>query len=675
MVTDRSRLPGLDGLRAIAISGVLVFHLHAAWLPGGFLGVDVFFVVSGFLITTLLLRELDHTGRVNLGSFYLRRARRLLPALALTILGSVVVAALVERDLLLHVGRQTMGAVFFVSNWVEIAAGSNYFEAAQPLLFMNFWSLAVEEQFYLFWPVALTVLVTFTRRWPPRVATVLVTAGVSALLMALLFRPESSTRVYYGTDTHLFGLMLGAALALAWASPRRAGLGSEPWRRAATPVLIAALAVLGLAMVLMSETSALTFRGGILVASLATVVLIAALLVGPPWWVAAMERQPLTWLGERSYGIYLWHWPVVLVTDAAWETTPGSVPFLVGRAFAVVMTLTVAAASYRFVEMPIRRQGFRTSWARGAAALAGPAPMAARSVAAGASVLVLSACVAMATAPSTSSTQAQAEQNLDLIRRSQADAGAPVLPASQPKATPGRTQRANGTSSSSSRGQHEGPTTPPRATSQQRPVGGMFDGTRADARYPPAVPYPELDHVTANTAFTMPTGKEISVFGDSMIATTAGALDWYFPGVRMDAESNRQWSDGLAAVKADGNKTRRAVVLAFGTNAGVKETALRATLDILGPDRMVVLVALHGRSDWIPESNALLRKVAHEHPNVVVAAWDKVATTHPDVLQSDRVHPDQHGAHPFAKALTAAFAGLSERATGRAVPWSERAIP
>ncbi|HET6966729.1 MAG TPA: acyltransferase, partial [Ornithinibacter sp.] len=364
---SRSRgtlLPGLDGLRALAITAVLVFHLDPTWLPGGFLGVDVFFVVSGFLITTLLVRERTTTGTVDLPGFWTRRARRLLPALLVCVPASVLLARLTEGDLLVGVGRQVAGAFTFTSNWLEIAAGSDYFAATSPQLFMNLWSLAVEEQFYLVWPIAVLLLVALVRRPEARAATALGIAVVSSVLMAVRLDAESPTRVYFGTDTHVMGLMLGAALAFAWAAPHRAWTTTPWWAAHRRHVAVAALATLGSLLAVASETSALTFRGGILLASVATTALVLVVVERPGRLRAVLEVPLARWLGARSYGVYLWHWPVFLVIGQDLPVAPGSATYALTRLWCVVVTLVVADLSYRLVEMPVRRHGFAGSGAR-----------------------------------------------------------------------------------------------------------------------------------------------------------------------------------------------------------------------------------------------------------------------------------------------------------------------
>ena len=623
------RLDGLDGLRALAIAAVVVYHLDPAWLPGGFLGVDVFFVVSGFLITTLLQREALAHDRIAFGRFWTRRARRLVPALVACVVVSTVAARVAHHDLVVHIDRQLFGALTFSTNWVETLAGSSYFDRTAPLLFMNFWSLAVEEQFYLVWPLVVAALLTTTlvrrRRTTVGLAVSLGVALLSTGLMAVLYVPgDDATRVYYGTDTHVMGLMLGAALAFAWASPLRLRYASTwlAWRRPATGV---ALAVLGVLMWVLREDSTLTFRGGLALACVATVVLMAALLpvrdlagggahtdLAPEpdsRWRTAMSAEPMTWIGRRSYGIYLWHWPVIVIVGQEMRTAPGTFQYVVTAIWCVIVTIALSDLSYRFVEAPIRVWGFRecarmvwgavrfgSSWGPRVAVAAGVA-------------LVVAALVVVVTAPTRSDTEQLIADNA---------AAQATAPAPAPSAVP-----------------------------------------------TPAAVGPAQD-------WSMPTGDQIDVFGDSLIATTKGAIDYYVPGVRQDAKSNRRWSDGLAAVTARGVDTRRAVVLAFGTNAGVTEATVVQTLDALGPDRMVVLVNLYDpHSTFIDESNATLSRVASTRPNVVVADWNAAIRANLGLLQSDKVHPGIPGAHLFAKTVRSAMAELSTRHTGQTVVLKE----
>jgi peptidoglycan/LPS O-acetylase OafA/YrhL len=630
------RLEGLDGLRALAIVAVVVYHLDPAWLPGGFLGVDVFFVVSGFLITTLLQREALGRGRIAFGRFWNRRARRLLPALVVCVVVSTVAARIAHHDLVVHIDRQLLGALTFSTNWVEIAAGSSYFDQTSPQLFMNFWSLAVEEQFYLAWPLVVAAVMTtvaLRRRPALSVGLTLVVAVLSTALMALWFVPgDDATRIYYGTDTHVVGLMLGAALAFAYASWTTAPSTSlrqtryaSVWLAVRRPVLGMALLVLAVLLWVLREDSPLTFRGGLAAACVATVVLVAALLpVAQPAggaqsegssaladsrWRTLLCAEPMTWIGRRSYGIYLWHWPVIVIIGQDMRTAPGTFQHIVSAIWCVLVTIALADMSYRFVEAPIRVWGFREcermAWQSMKSSVGG-AP---RLVAAASAVLVAACVLVVLTAPSRSDTE-------QAIRES------PVAAAPEPAPSP-------------------------------------------SVSAAPAAGSPAQD-------WSMPKGDQIDVFGDSLVATTKQAIDYYFPGVQQDAKSNRRWSDGLAAVTSRGADTRRAVVLAFGTNAGVTEDTVVRTLDVLGPDRMVVLVNLYNpKSTWIDEANATLARVASARSNVIVADWNAAIRANLGLLQSDKVHPGLSGAHLFAKTVRAAMAQLSTRHTGQAVVLKE----
>src|SRR5215470_11998880 len=338
--------PGLDGLRALAVIGVFVYHSRIDWLPGGFLGVDLFFVLSGYLITSLLLVEWEARNRIDLRRFWLRRARRLLPALVVVVLGSLALSAIFARQDLAHTRSDVFSSLFYFENWHLIAANSSYFNLmGNPSLLQHTWSLAIEEQFYILWPLILVpCLVLVGRKRLP----MLVIAGIaaSAALMWILYNPHSDpSRVYYGTDTRAFLLLMGILLALVW-----------PWierMRRAVPLLeffgIAALVGTVLLFRQMHDFNPTLYRGGDLAAAFCFVVLIGAVAHPQTGIGNALGIAPLRWIGERSYGIYLWHWPIIVLL-AGVNTRPGF--GLVAAEAALV--LAAATLSFRFVEEPIR---------------------------------------------------------------------------------------------------------------------------------------------------------------------------------------------------------------------------------------------------------------------------------------------------------------------------------
>ncbi len=595
-----AHLSGLDGLRAIAVAAVILYHLSPGALPGGFLGVDIFFVISGFLITGLLLRERTATGRIRLGAFWARRARRLLPALVVLVLVCGSAALLLGGDVLVHLGRQILGAATFSSNWIAIGTGQSYFDDATPDLFRNLWSLAVEEQFYLVWPFAVLLLALI--RWRTvRVIIVSVLALLSAAAMVLLYIPGGdATRVYYGTDTHAFGLAIGAALALAM----RARAGSR--RRRLTVLGVVALVAVLATTALLQDDSPLTYQGGLVGVALLTAVVIAASVGSRLGRV--LDVAPLRWVGARSYGLYLWHWPVFVLVEAAlptWDRTGAGGWELCGIALAI--TVVAATLSYRLIEQPVRRDGFGATWRRWTRAwTSGPA----RAVGAAAAAILLVAGLVGTTGavlrdPGVGSAQADIEAGARAITTAPgtAPASASAAPTPDPSGTPV-------------------PAAPP----------------------------------------SLPGGDQVSAIGDSVMLASAPELESAFPGIDINAVVSRQASaaPGIVQGMIDAGTLRQTLLLGLGTNGPVDPGILEKLHSMVGPRHQIVVVNVQAPRGWVDGVNSELSHFAQEYRNVELANWKDAISGKLTLLSRDQIHPGQSGGLVYVQAVTEALQRLAE---------------
>jgi peptidoglycan/LPS O-acetylase OafA/YrhL len=357
-------IPGLDGVRALAVALVLAYHAGIAGAGGGFFGVDVFFVLSGFLITSLLLDRRGRHGSISLASFWAGRARRLLPALLLMVNAVVLWTVFVlPPGALPSLRGDVVAALLYVANWHFVSTASNYFAGgATPSPLLHTWSLAIEEQFYLVWPIVLVLVLRMTR--PLRRLGVLCAAGAvgSATVMAVLYRAGAPvSRLYYGTDTHAEPLLVGALLAVVlsgWAQRRGSWAPSSKARTAAVAAFagVGALAALLVLANSMTGSGAFTYEGGYSLVSVAAAVLIWSVVAAPKGPVpSVLTRRPLRWLGRVSYGVYLWHYPVFVLVLTHASTGLAGWPLVAAR---LGLTLTLAAVSYYAVEAPIRSGRF-----------------------------------------------------------------------------------------------------------------------------------------------------------------------------------------------------------------------------------------------------------------------------------------------------------------------------
>lgn len=636
-----NRIAGLDSLRAIAVGMVIAYHFFPQAMPGGFIGVDVFFVISGFLITSLLLREFQVTRHISLRDFWLRRARRLLPALALMVTVTAAAAGIIGQDATVGLTSQLFGAATFSSNWVYIAQDTSYSATLTPALFANLWSLAVEEQFYLLWPlIVVGTLVFGANRIKPKflvLGTGLIVL-TSAAAMALMFDPLADpSRTYFGTDTHLFGIMLGALLAMvrrphadgSWPSllPGSSAVGVARNKLASLGLGVLSLAGVGWAALALHFDSAITYRGGLFFVSLCTAGLITAILSGQGT-AGRLEIAPVRWIGRHSYGLYLWHWPVVILTTYVLQNrNVGTNVSVLTAITALTIIVWASWASYKYLEYPIIKHGFQQFWVRGYTRAKrlwtmGPSEKGKLTAYLGALLLVVAlASTALVTSPKESSIEqsiaageAALQGSIDWTALAQKMTSLPTPEAPAPTPEPAPEE------------------TPDPAPIEEKPE-------------PEVKPEP-----------VPPPGDQITVIGDSVTLASVDAIKKGLPGVVIDAKTSRfmhEISKVMTELDAEG-KLRSYIVVALGTNGLVSDQDIDKIAKIAG-DRTVVLVTAHGERSWIGPGNKVVAASAKRVPNVFVADWDKVISQHPDELARDGIHPGPKGGKRFADEIVRAL--------------------
>jgi peptidoglycan/LPS O-acetylase OafA/YrhL len=615
-------------VRALAVLAVMGFHEGASELSGGFLGVDIFFVLSGFLITDLLVTRYDTLGRLDLRDFWTRRARRLLPPLAVMLVVVTAAASVIEPDQEASLRLALLAAVTYTSNWYQILHHVSYFAAfsqlTAPAPLDHLWSLAIEEQFYLIWPLLLWFLLIRLNGRRSRVTVILLAAAASALVMALQYTPGGDpSGVYYGTDTHASALLIGAALALAYPLASLVSLPAAQTNRL-DAAGIAGLAVLAWAIGHFSGNDPAVYPVGLILAALAAACLVAA-AAGNGVIAVITSLPPLRWVGVRSYGMYLWHWPVIALAAALAGSGPTS-------AWAWVIetgvTIALAAASWRFIETPILQNGLGATirhWHQRLADVrtrpagrTGPAdrtsPADVRTSPAGrrrgsvpvavAAVTAITVVVAVfgVVRPPESATPA------GLLR--QVAEGQRISTASQSARSP-----AAAASAACRRGK------------------------------PPEV-----------------SGDQVSAVGDSIMVASAAALAAAMPGIFIDAQVGSQMQSGVAVIQrlAAAGALRHIVIIGLGTNGDVTASQIRQLRQAIGPNRDLVLVNTFGPMPWEREDNTLLDAAARQGGHTELANWNQAIAADPSLLWPDGIHPQPSGAKLYARVVLAAVrAGLS----------------
>lgn len=681
--SPRRYIPALDGLRAIAVCAVIAYHLGLHQAQGGLQGVTIFFVLSGYLITGLLLKERDETGGIALGAFWLRRIRRLFPATLVVVAATAAACTLINHELLTKMRPDIPPALFWFTNWWYIFHDISYFEAiGSPSPLQHFWSLAIEEQFYVVWPLLILAFSHFTKSRVTLRRACLVLAVVSAGAMALLFDPAADpSRVYYGTDTRAFSLLLGAWLACLQPGKLLARNYEQEGLRAGALDAAGAVALLGIlaSMVLVDGSAPGLYYGGMFAISALAALVIAALVQPDGTFVGVMAAKPLVWLGQRSYGMYLWHYPVILLM-APYLERPATFPWWACM-LAFACTIALAALSYHFVENPIRRgalgalwQRWRSSTVRGRASHAAgnqnnkpkldPAllqPALSRPAAACASAIVALlvgvGAWGVASVPETTLVPEEAVQStgvaaaegisVEAFLQSVPQAGTNAN-ASPIETTP---QSFEAGSESTSEDAPEATT----ATSEQisaAKAGGITHAaelvrditTQEDDQ--PSILHKHEDGV-ANPL----------LIGDSV----PGALyDWQqdFPYGLLDSYIGRwpwQSQDVYADYLAKG-LVGHVIVLPTFSNHLVPAEEIDELVESISPDHAVYLVNVVSRDSWVPQANEEIAACAEAHEHVQVIDWVSACAGHEsEYLYDDGLHLTPAGAAAYQAAIKAAI--------------------
>ena len=626
-------MPSLDGIRALSVLAVIIYHANKMWLPGGFLGVEVFFVISGYLITLLLLAESEKNGSISLKEFWWRRARRLLPALWVVVLGVVVFAALFQREMLGTLRGDVIAALLYGFNWFQIWVGTSYFTSFEFVPLRHLWSLAVEEQFYLIWPVVMLVVAKFGKRRLPIVSAVFFgLAVVLAIYTALVYQPGTISNIgdtpnqfmslfgqpvsridflFLGTLTRSSGLLLGAALAIWW----------RPWllqnsRAGANKLFdfigIGGLAALALMMwrfqTVIEGTDEGTvgydflFRGGFFLTDLASLAVIAA-AVHPSSKILArsLSNPVLVWLGRRSYGFYLFHWPVFQFYRrfAGKGLTPYEFVVL------VLFALALTELSYRYIETPVRQGAVSRWWAEFRQPAFG-AQLVRRQrrivLSAVASLLPVFGVVSLATAG----------VQLDEIAQNLSD--------------------------------NEGNT-----------VDVLGGGQSGDAGVAATASTIAGQIATATTTLD---GQPIDVLaiGDSVMLGAANVLT--DRGVTVDAVKSRPYRQALeiANYMKSVNRLGSVVIIHLGTNNTVDESTLDEIMVPLKDVPLVLFVTVHVPSEVRQNTNnRRINELTSRYENVKVLDWYSIALAHPEYLYSDKIHIRPEGQKVYADLMMQAI--------------------
>ncbi|MFT8424124.1 MAG: acyltransferase family protein [Liquorilactobacillus sp.] len=613
----RRYITGFDGIRTIAVIGVILYHLVPYDIQGGFLGVPIFFVLSGYLITDILNEEIQKNGKVNLFSFYKKRMKRLYPGLVTMIVATSAYITLFQRSLLNGIRNVIVGNLFYVYNWVQVRQGQSYFDrfgVQSP--FTHLWSLSIEGQFYLFWPIILTVLWVVLRKKQPIFDTIFIVAFFSALTMALLYKDgQDSSRIYFGTDTRMFSILLGTSLAVIWPSK---GLKNNLQKK--SRIILDCIGIVSLILIIlmffsMSGESDLTYHGGMFFFSLISVFLIATVAHPGADLNKLLTNRVFTWLGKRSYGIYLYQYPVMIFYES--HVNIAAHPWI-HVVIEILLIVMISHLSYRYIELPLQhfdysrtkevigeffkkksRYGWQRLWIAGAV------------------VMVALTMTGAVFQPKTQSNQGD-QQLENVIKKNQKE----VTEDNKKLQDKGK----QGTSSSS-------------ASSQKGTSSSAQSSSKSI----------QLTQSQQQQAANM----KITAIGDSVLADGSLKLKSIFQQMYIDAKVGRQPRDAIGILNdlAQKGQLSNTVLLSLGTNGPFNDGELHQIMGAIGNRRVYWINTHVPTRRWQKQVNDSLNAATKTYSNLRIIDWYDYSNNHTNWFYDDNVHPNEYGLNYYGNFI------------------------
>ncbi|ARO07965.1 acyltransferase [Lactiplantibacillus plantarum] len=621
-MNPRRYITGFDGIRTLAVLGVIIYHLMPASLQGGYLGVPIFFVVSGYLITDILLQDILSRGHVRIWRFLGHRMRRLYPAFVTMLLGTTAYITLFQRSLLTNIRATVLTNLVYVYNWFEINHGQSYFDrfnGESP--FTHLWSLSIEGQYYLFWPLVIGILMVIFKKRSRVFWFMMIAAGISAITMAMLYDPANTNRVYYGTDTRMFAILLGSGLAFIWPS-RELSADIANVNRVTLDILGGASLIAIIWMFFqMSGQSDFTYRGGMLLFTVLSTVLVAT-VAHPASHLNRVLTNPLfKYVGQRSYGIYLYQFPVMIFYENKVKNIGDHL--LLNSLIEVALILIVTELSYRFIENPMRHYDYSRLLVDFKDFLRKPKfNRVTTAIVALTTVLFVITAVGFVQQPS----KAEANKKTELQKTIAANSKA----ADKKNAAALKRQKAAQAAAASSKKvateKMQTKQAEAKLNSKQKQVEKEYDLK------------PQVVLAMANT--------DLTAIGDSVLLDVSSDLQDVIPGTVVQGRVGRQVTEVpgiINSLKSQGQLAHN-VLLNIGTNGTITDDQAEQVVKLIGKDRQIFWVTAHvPTQSWQNQVNAQIAKTAKKHANVHVIDWHGRAQNQSGWFADDNVHPNTTG--------------------------------